>query len=198
MIWTLRVSFLLFLAWAIFMVSPFVALYSLAKAVEARDVALIRERVNFPALRISLTKQLVSDYLLAAGRGKALDGFDRQVASGIGATLADPLVAELVTPEALIDLLEDGRPQGAGGAGGDEGGFTLDTSSLRQALSLFVKSETRGFRNISIPVPPDESADRGFRLHLRLSGTTWRLIGIDLPEHLRRELVDRLPRGKAS
>ena len=61
--WTLRISFLLFLAWAIFMVSPFVALYDLSKAIEARDMDRITERVNFNALRVSLARQILGEYL---------------------------------------------------------------------------------------------------------------------------------------
>ena len=38
--WTLRISFLLLLAWAIFLVSPFVALYDLSKAVQAKDSSI--------------------------------------------------------------------------------------------------------------------------------------------------------------
>jgi hypothetical protein len=201
--WTLRISFLLLLAWAIFMVSPFVALYSLAKAVEARDIARIEERVNLQAVRISLSKQLVADYLVAMGRGKELEGIDRQVASEVGATLADPLVAELITPAALIDLLADGWPEGVvsqpkrAAEAAEAAGFSFDFGSLGKAFELFVKSESRGFRNIYIPLPPDKAPGDGFRVHLRLSGTTWRLTGIELPRALRRSLVRKLPRSQA-
>jgi hypothetical protein len=149
-------------------------------------------------LRISLSKQLVADYLDTIGRGKKLDGLDRQIASGAGATLADPLVAELVTPEALIALLHGGRPLPAGSESGPAGtGFSLDLSSVRQAFAMFVRSESRGFRNIYIPVPPDESDNHGLRLHMRLNGTTWRLAGIELPKRLRQELIKRMPRAQS-
>jgi hypothetical protein len=194
--WTLRISFILLLAWAIFMVSPFVALYSMAKAVRARDLARIEERVNFQALRLSISRQLVTDYLIAVGRGKELEGFNRQVAAEVGASLADPLVAELVTPQAVLDLLDDGWPQGvATGDGAAPAAISFDLDGLKKALTLFVRSESRGFRNIYIPFPPDASVQERFRLHLRLSGTTWRLTGVELPARLRQELVRKLPRG---
>jgi hypothetical protein len=190
--WTLRISALLLVGWAIFMVSPFVALYGLMKAVEARDLARIEERVDVPAMRISLTRQLVTDYLVRVGRGKELEGIDRSAAAEVGATLADPLVAELVTPQALIGLLDE-RGVAAGASAALGGGRGLG-DVVEQAFLLFVKSESRGFRSIVMPIPPGQAPDEGYRLHLRLSGATWRLTGIDLPRSLRLQLVRKLPR----
>ena len=55
----------------------------------------------------------------------------------------------------------------------------------------FIMSESQGFRAITIPLPADEPKDRQFRITLRLSGTTWRLTGIELPSSLQRELSKR-------
>ena len=55
--WFVRTLVALFLAWAVYLVSPYVALYGLARAVEARDMALLEERVDFPALRLSLARR---------------------------------------------------------------------------------------------------------------------------------------------
>jgi len=113
MLWTLRISFLLFLAWLIFLASPFVALYDLAKAVDARDLARISERVNFTALRVSLSRQILG----ALVDQRDLGDLDRQLAIGAGAAILNPVVEELVTPQALVDLLEDGWPQQVTGGG---------------------------------------------------------------------------------
>ncbi|MBJ6126214.1 DUF2939 domain-containing protein [Microvirga splendida] len=185
--WTLRISFLLLLAWAIFMVSPFVALYDLSKAVRTKDVARITERVNFNALRASLARQILGEYL----KTQDISERDRQLAERAGATTLNPVLEELVTPQALIDLLGDGQLQQIQreGMGGTEIGF--DPGSLGQAWRIFILSESQGFRAITIPLTPDEPRDRQFRVTLRLSGTTWRLTGIDLPASLREELTKR-------
>lgn len=191
--WTLRVSFLLFLAWAIFMVSPFVALYDLSKAVEAKDIDRITERVNFNALRTSLSRQILGEYM----KNKDLDDVEREFAAGAGSAILNPVVEELVTPQALIDLIEDGWPQkAAGGMSGttvplrfDVGHF--DAGSLKQAWRTFVFSESQGFRSVTIPVPVDQPKEKQFRITMRLRGTTWRLSGIDLPTPLREELIKR-------
>src|SRR6478736_6810739 len=139
--WTLRISFLLFLAWAIFMVSPFVALYDLSKAVEARDVDRITERVNFSALRASLARQILGQFL----KTQDLGGLDPQTAAQAGTATLNPVLEELITPQALIDLLDDGQLQRSGEAAvANELFFPLrfDAQSLGKAWRTFILSET--------------------------------------------------------
>jgi hypothetical protein len=197
MIWTLRITFLLFLAWIAFLVSPFLALYDFAKAVEARDVARIEERVNFRALRISLTQQIVGAYLKSPAGEREYGDLDRRAATNAGAVVLNPLVERLVTPQALIDLLKDGPPRPATDDGSPPDAslppLRLDPGSAGQALRLFMASEGQGFRSVTVPLPPDAGRDQQFRLTMRLSGTTWRLTGIGLPEALRQELIRRAP-----
>ena len=89
--WTLRISFVLFLAWLIFLASPFVALYDLAKAVDARDLARISDRVNFNALRVSLSRQILGAFVWWRAD---LGDLDRQFAIGAGAAILNPVVEE--------------------------------------------------------------------------------------------------------
>lgn len=186
--WTLRISFFLFLAWAIFMVSPFVALYDLGKAVEARDLDHITERVNFNALRTSLSKQILREYLKHQDIGEVEEDFAAQA----GTAVLNPVIEELVNPQALLDLLEDGWPQAATvGTGTTVPALRMDLSSLKQAWRTFISSESQGFRAVTIPLPADVSKDKQFQVTMRLRNTTWRLSGIELPIHLRDELAKR-------
>jgi len=188
--WTLRISFLLFLAWAIFMVSPFVALYDMSRAIEARDMDRITERVNFNALRVSLARQILGEYL----KTQDLDGLGQQAATQAGTAVLNPVLEELITPQAVIDLLDDGQLQRATGTQDRNGSFFplgFDAASLGKAWRTFIMSETQGFRAITIPLPADEPRDKQFKITLRLRGTTWRLTGIDLPEQLKDELIKR-------
>jgi hypothetical protein len=186
--WTLRITFLLFLAWAIFMVSPFVALYDLGKAVEAKDLERITERVNFNALRTSLSRQILREYL----KHEDLDEVEQDFATQAGAAVLNPVIEELVSPQALVDLLEDGWPQQATiGSGTTVPPLRLDFSSLKQAWQTFIGSESQGFRAVTIPLPANVSKDKQFHVTMRLRNTTWRLSGIELPVHLRDELAKR-------
>lgn len=194
--WALRFGILLLAAWILFLASPFVAVYSLARAVEARDVEAIQARVNFVALRGSLVQQIIDEYL-KAGAGSERDPVRRRAAAGAGASLADPIVARLATPRALLDLFADGWPEAVAGlkpAGAGGAALAVDWTSLGAAGRLFADAETRGFRKIYVTLPADRPREERFRLHLRLKGTSWRLMGVDLPASLRQRLVRDLPR----
>jgi hypothetical protein len=145
-------------------------------------------------LRLSLTKQVVTEYLRMIGRGEELGGLTRSAATSAGASVADPLVSRLVTPEALDRLMRGSLPAQVGSAE-EPDGVKLDLTSVDQALRTFVASDSRGFANILIPVPPDRSAPEQYRLHLRLKGLTWRLHGIELPAPVVQDLAKRLPRA---
>jgi Protein of unknown function (DUF2939) len=190
--WVARSFLALIVLWGIYVASPFVALYRFAKAVEAKDLAAIEERVNFRALRTSLTSQVIAEYLVATGRESELKGSRRQAAVGIGATIADPLVAQYLTPEALANFLEDPRVAAAGASQPSVASQAISLDSLYDAWRLFITAETRGLRAIAFALPVDRPADEQFRFQLRLSGITWRLVGITLPKPILQRLVQEL------
>jgi hypothetical protein len=190
--WTGRFLVALIVVWAIYFFSPYVALYGLAKAIEAKDVAAIEERVNFPAVRSSLAKQLIPAYLIATGRESELKGTRGQAVVGFGATVADPLIARYLSPAALSELLED--PRLASGNGGSRAitGGSIGLNSLHDAWRLFVTAQSRGFRAVSFAVPVDRLPSEQFRLQLRIKGLGWRLVGIELPKPVLDRLVKEL------
>ena len=191
--WAVRIVIALVLAWAIYFVSPYVSLYGLAKAVEVRDVAEIERRVNFRAVRVSIAKQLIPAYLVATGRESELKGARGQAVVGIGATIADPLIARYISPAALADLLVDPR-RGADGRGAKDGA-AIGLNSAYGAWRLFATAQTRGFRVVSFAVPVDRPADEQFRLRMRIKDLGWRLVGIDLPKPVLERLVQELIRS---
>jgi hypothetical protein len=192
--WTFRIFFALLVALAIFMLSPFAALYDLARAVENRDAARIRERVNFPALRVSISRQVIGDFLHTPEGRAQIGDLDGRLATNAGAALVNPIVEQLITAEALIDLLDDGWPQRVAAPGGTQASIpvALEIGSVSEAIKTFFASESNGFRSVTIPYPVDAPVTRQFRVTMRLSGTTWRLTGIDLPKVLRDELISRV------
>lgn len=191
--WTLRIGLIIVFAWLAYVVSPYVALYRLSKAIERRDVAQVGEYINFRAFRLSLTKQLVGDYLDYTEQSRDMSAFDKKVAAEAGATVADPLVAQLLTPETLIDLLDDGWPQQVVSESAQSLPLRIDFGSLSKIWNLYITSESRGFTTVFVSLPPRAPAAERYRLQLRLSGLTWRLSGVDLPVTLRQKLIARLP-----
>jgi hypothetical protein len=201
--WLIRSFGVLAVAWAVFAVSPYYALYDFAQAVEAGDDARIKARVNFSAVRTSLSKQLVTAYLVATGREGELKSSNKGIVAAAGATVVDPLLAQYVSPEALADFLA-GRRGGAAGAGGPSTGLTLPgtsaaegglaPNSLKAAWKLFLAAETRGFRAILFPVPPDKAPEEQFRLQFRLRNLTWRLVGVEMPQAVQQRLIQEMLR----
>lgn len=196
--WTLRIIGILALAWLVFLASPFVALHNFAREIEARDVAAVRHRVSLRALRISLLKQVLIGY--AREKGRNVDEGQRQLAVEAGLAVAGPVVEPLLTPEAIIDLLNDGWPQSVPAAGepaapapGAPLAAQLRLRSFATAWQVFRGSEMRGFRNVIVALPPGQAADRQFRLRLRLVRATWKLVSIELPPTVVAALVRKLP-----
>ena len=104
---TIAAVAVLVVAWAAW---PFFALYDLANAVQERDPAAVTRRVNFPAVRQSLTEQIVVTYLHLTGRDARLGQIGRGLAVGAVTSIADPIVARLISAETLIELLNSGWP----------------------------------------------------------------------------------------
>lgn len=202
------------LLWVAYGISPYVALYRLSQAVQAHDAAAVAQRVNFRTLRLSLTKQALAAAVDGIAARRDLSPRERTILTEASGALAEPLVESLVTPETLIDLLDDGWPVRAGlardggtreAAPGDttaaapkardasgKNALGLHASTLGQLFALFRSAEPRGFRGMVVSYPPDRPLENRFRLRLRLRGWTWRLVDLELPGALRERISQRL------
>ena len=192
--WATALVAALVLGWIVFALSPFVALYRLAAAVQARDAGAVAARVNFRTLRVSLTRQALAAVLEAATARRDLDPRDRQLVIDAAGSLVEPLIASLVTPETVLDLLDDGWPQSLALPPRETRGGGLPQPSLGPLTRLVLGAESRGFRGVVVPVPPDRPRAEQLRLRLRLSGFNWRLTEIEVPAELRERLTQRLVR----
>ncbi len=187
--WTIRVIVVIAVLWAASFAWPYLAVRGLVTAVQSRDVAAINERVNFAALRRSLTEQIFRTYLRLTGREARLGQF-RDLAMAATGSIADPMVARLISAEALVDLLATGWPtavlpeklpafQG------------LRSGSLGNAWQLFANSE-HGVRTFSLAVPANAPDSLRFRLQFRLTAWTWKLSAVELPEEIKVRLTQEL------
>jgi hypothetical protein len=64
-------------------------------------------------LRKSLTKQLVAAYIAFTGKEKKLGLLGKTFAVGVGTSYDEPMIAQLITEQTLIDLLSKGEGGGA-------------------------------------------------------------------------------------
>jgi hypothetical protein len=111
------------------------------------------------------------------------------LAAGVGATIADPVVAEYVSMEAVARLLQ-GRdaPLREGAA---EGALRLD--SLHAAWRLFAEAESRASGDL-LRAAPGPARGRAGAGPAAPCGFTWRLVGVRLPDAVTDRLVQELIR----
>ena len=77
--------------------SPYLSFWQFRAAVQSRDAAAISSRVDFPAVRASLKRQLVARFANHAGSQKHR--------INLGPTLIDAIIDAYVTPEGIAALL---------------------------------------------------------------------------------------------
>lgn len=192
---TIAVVLVLVLAWLVSAIWPVYALYDLAKAAQASDVAGISERVDFPSLRRSLTSQVVTAYIRVTGSKINPNSFAASLASSV----ADPIVERLITPERLAELLHSGWPGAVVPDAAPGGLYGLQPDALGNAWSIFMNSHF-GIGTFDTSFPPDRPLAEQFRIHLSLSGSGWKLSSLGLPDQITDALVKRLvsDQGKLS
>jgi hypothetical protein len=203
-LWVAGTLCLLLLAYFLW---PVVGFYRLASAIESKDSAALANLVDFPALRKSLTKQLVHAYLEMTGKRREkkqqpkLSLIERTVAIGMGTSIAEPIVAELVNEKTLLDLLTKGRLglKSGGGGGGGLGDAGPDLSQLApfgkgtapSAWQIWSSTEYR-CNDVYAYLPLGKPRDEQFRVKFTLSGLEWKLSGIELPEPMIMQFVRQL------
>ena len=178
------------LAWSAW---PFIGLHAIARAAQTGDLAALEQRIDLPALRRSLTAQLVDTYARVTGL-KAPSG----LVLGLASVTADPFVEELLTARALAALLRGEWPS-AVAAEAPPRLPPLDWSSAKQLFDFYLASRY-GITRFSIALPPHAPTDARFRVELSLSGGTWKLSGLTLPAQVEERIVQALmkARGAAS
>src|SRR4051795_3281121 len=84
----------------VYVASPYVSFWHFTEAVRSGDSAAISSRLDFPAVRASLKKQLVA-------RFAAKTASHKRWSSLLGPTLIDTIVDAYVTPEGIAALLSN-------------------------------------------------------------------------------------------
>jgi hypothetical protein len=186
----------LLVLWLAYAVSPFLGVYRLVDVVAQRDVAALSERVDFPALRASLSTQIAKTYLRITGKGDEPGSPKERILVVVAASVAAPIVAELVSPEALLGILKTGRPvEVTPDIPPMTGG--LSSESLGNVWRAYLNSEL-GIARFFLDVPVDRPRQDRLRLQFCLRSWTWMLCGIELPEPILVVLAQELVRREKS
>jgi Protein of unknown function (DUF2939) len=155
----------------------------LASAASRGDAQAVMERVDPEALIRSLSSQISRAYL---DQNPELQKLLSQHRLGQGvvvnATAAEMLLRAFLTPENIAALLNQGRVGFLNG--GADAGTPWRVPSLGEA---FRAHPLRALMNSYFESPLGfvvrlDSPDGWYGVHMNLSGATWRLSGLDIPE----------------
>jgi Protein of unknown function (DUF2939) len=160
----------------------------LASAAERGDADAVIERVDLQALIRSLSGQITRAF---ANENPGLQKLPPpRLGVFLNASAAEMLLRALLTPDNIAALLSQGRV-GVVGAGGKDAGTVWGMPSLGEAfnarpLQVLMNSRFDGPRSFVVDL---DSPDGRYRVHLILSGMTWLLSGVDIPEPITARLA---------
>ncbi|QNN57087.1 DUF2939 domain-containing protein [Diaphorobacter ruginosibacter] len=162
-------------------VSPYLAMQSIKKAIDAGDSAALSEFVDFPVLRENMKGRLMRS--LASKLPKAEPGSDNPLANigqAIGGLVVGTAVDQLVTPAGIMMMMETGRvargpaPAADPAAGSSRGGEAeAGDADQRKGFSLHYQGfgKVRAFRQ----------RDPGTAFIFRRDGLLgWKLVNMEL------------------
>jgi hypothetical protein len=152
----------------------------LASAAERGDADAVIERVDLQALIRSLSGQIARAFL---DENPQLQKLPPRPGVFLNGSAAELLLRALVTPDNIAALLSQGRV-GVVGAGEKDTETLWSMPSLGEAfharpLEVIMHSYFEGPRSFVVGL---DSPDGRYRIHMNLSGLTWRMSGVDVPE----------------
>jgi Protein of unknown function (DUF2939) len=156
----------------------------LASAARRGDATAVMERIDVSALSRSLSGQISRAYLEQNPQLRKLLALKPGLADGVGmnAAAAEMLLRAFLTPENIAALLNQGRPN----AGAADAGALWRMPGLGEALradpmQILAHSYFDGPSSFVVAL---DSPDGPYRAHMNLSGATWRLSGLDIPDQV--------------
>ena len=160
----------------------------LASAAERGDADAVIERVDLQALIRSLSGQIARAFL--DQNPQLQKAPPPRPGAFLNASAAEMLLRALLTPDNIAALLSQGRV-GVVGAGGKDTETLWGMPSLGEAfharpLEVLMHSYFDGPRSFVVGL---DSSDGRYRIHMNLSGLTWRMSGVDIPEPITARLA---------
>jgi len=189
--WFLGIAIGILAAVVLYLGTAAYALSELASAARAGDGAKVLERTDVKALNHSLTDQIVRAYMERLGSKRPISPMEKTMINVYGSTVADAMVAKMLTAERLTQLLKTGKVEGAGelpALSGLPALADLDTGLSVLGRLRFIQPVLLGVRVSNSPAPDDYAA-----INLHFEDFGWKLAGIELPKATVRALAANLP-----
>ena len=185
----LIIAFAAYWGWALYGAAQ------LATVAAAGDAAAVMQRVDLAALRHSLSRQIVRAYLQQNPQFQKMGQLEQGIVGSVGGGVADAMLREILTPDNIAALLQKGHVGAAKESDPTGGAWRMPSlGEAFRAAPWDAVSHSYFDGPISFVVGLNGPEGR-YGVHLSLSGTTWRLSGLDIPDEvsakLAHEIADR-------
>jgi hypothetical protein len=179
--WGVGAIILLLLAAVAYTAWPLINLYQVAAAVRSSDTVAFLQRVDLPAVRKSIARQILD----RASEGK-ITGVKMSVNPAgreIAANLLEAKLEDVITPEMLFDILRRGRASGGAGVapsgpGSGPSPNTLPSNPLSRLKSLSFPTPS----TFQVSLGEGNEPNDWLTLILILRPPMWKLSGVKLPD----------------
>jgi hypothetical protein len=188
--WFLGTAVAVAMAIVLYIGSAVVSLHGLVEAARAGDGNAVLMRTDTARLRRSLVDQIVSAYLKQLGRDRPVKPLERMAANTYGASVADAMIAKLLTAENLTAILAKGTVSSAGATVSIPRLTEIKTSNLFETLGRL-----RPITPVEFLIWLDQPTGTGVNVHFE--GDGWKLSGIQLPTAVVQTLAQELVSAKA-
>jgi hypothetical protein len=175
------------LAWLGYTVWPLHDIFVLVRAFETRDLETLEQHVYFGSVRRSLSDQIAAAYVQRSGI--QLPPLARHM-PGAALAIADPIVAKVISPEALSEFLTTGWPVAVVPDVPKEA-VGISSKTIGNAWQVYGASEY-GLGRFNVSVPQSVARPHRFGLEFKLLQWRWQLTAIILPEGILNVLADEL------
>ena len=169
------------------------SLFGLIAAARSGDGGAVIERTDVSALNRSLTNQIVAAYLERIGATRRISPIEKMLINTYGATIADAMVAKMLTADNLTQILKTGNLNGRSDVPNIGGLPALADLHAEDWASLLGRLSIVQPVLLAIRVSKTSDPDTYAAVNLHYQDFGWKLSGIVLPKAAVRELAASLP-----
>jgi hypothetical protein len=191
--WFIGIAAAIVLFILIYLGSAASSLSKLVAAARAGDGAAVIELTDVPALNRSLTNQIVAAYLERIGATRRISPMEKLLINTYGATIADAMVARMLTADKLTQILKTGNLSGTPDVPDIAGLPALADLHGEGWASLLGRLSIVQPVLLAIRVSKTSDPDSYAAINLHYEDFGWKLSGIALPRAVVRNLAASLP-----
>jgi hypothetical protein len=188
--WLVGILTALLLVAAVYIGSAVISLADIVSAVRTGDGSSVLQRTDIPRVRHALIDQILDAYLDRQRERRKLSPFQRMAVNAFGASIADGVVAKIITPANLSALLRTGAVQNVSDIQSISGIPALGNLDVDRTLALLSRFEFIKPVEFSIRLG---NLEDDARVSIHFDNWSWKLSGVQLPNRLVREIASRLP-----